>query len=294
MSASENRTAFVQVHSNVADERLDRGPARPLGPLRDRDFVATSTWLIRSSVRVARRIIAIPPSRRPRPRVARETVSRALHTIARSCRQAPQTAHGDGPARRPARASAAPRLAGVDGRRPMIADVDASLVAAGGRPRVAFLAGVVSFASPCVLPARAGLPLVRDRRDGRRTASPSAGAGWLPILLFIGGFTLVFTLSARSPRRSSRSSRDRPGQIVAGVVVVLLGAADDRLRAAARADRALRRAASVPREGAAGRGRRVPARDGVRGRVDAVHRPGPRRRSRDGRAAERRRGARSC
>ena len=115
-------------------------------------------------------------------------------------------------------------------------------------PALAFAAGIVSFASPCVLPLVPGyLSFVAGGVGAARSAvavgggsgAGSAGTGTavstrsaahperpaiLPILLFIAGFTIVFTLvggfTASALRRLLLSP---PGQRVAGVIVVLFG-----------------------------------------------------------------------
>jgi cytochrome c-type biogenesis protein len=103
----------------------------------------------------------------------------------------------------------------------MIADANSSLAQWWG-PALAFLAGIVSFASPCVLPLVPGyLSFVMGESavDGgdRRTDV-------LPVLLFIAGFTLVFVLLGAFAHEFVRAFKGRPGQIVAGVVIGLLGA----------------------------------------------------------------------
>ena len=65
---------------------------------------------------------------------------------------------------------------------------------------VALLAGLVSFASPCVLPLVPGyLAYIGGFTDGRSSARVGARAGknrlLLGVALFILGFTLVFVLT---------------------------------------------------------------------------------------------------
>jgi cytochrome c-type biogenesis protein len=89
-------------------------------------------------------------------------------------------------------------------------------------PLVALLAGFVSFASPCVLPLVPGYlsfvtgEAVTDEGRGRwhRLA---------PILLFVAGFTVMFTLYGAFASTFVHLVKDRRGQIVAGVVIVVLG-----------------------------------------------------------------------
>ena len=104
----------------------------------------------------------------------------------------------------------------------MIADTTEALSHLWG-PALAFAAGFVSFASPCVLPLVPGyLSFVTagaavERRD--RLADRLS-----PILLFIAGFTIVFTLYGAFASTFVHLVKDRRGQIVAGVVIVVLGA----------------------------------------------------------------------
>jgi cytochrome c-type biogenesis protein len=103
----------------------------------------------------------------------------------------------------------------------MIADATQQ-VQAWWAPALAFAAGVVSFASPCVLPLVPGYvslvtggtdPSVRDRRR------------LVPILLFVLGFTVVFTVAFGFAATSlSQTIRSQTGQRVAGVFVLLFGA----------------------------------------------------------------------
>ena len=73
----------------------------------------------------------------------------------------------------------------------MVADV-ASGLAEWWAPGLAFAAGVVSFASPCVLPLVPGY--VSFVGGGRASEDAAARRPIVPILLFIGGFTVVFVL----------------------------------------------------------------------------------------------------
>ncbi|HJQ72562.1 MAG TPA: cytochrome c biogenesis protein CcdA [Actinomycetota bacterium] len=87
-------------------------------------------------------------------------------------------------------------------------------------PALAFAAGVVSFASPCVLPLVPGyLSIVTGGRategEGRRPI--------VPILLFIMGFTIVFTLAGAFAGSFVRFFRDPWFQRIAGALIVALG-----------------------------------------------------------------------
>ncbi len=103
----------------------------------------------------------------------------------------------------------------------MIADVSVSIAQWWG-PALAFAAGLVSFASPCVLPLVPGYlsfvtgeSIVGEATPRRRDLAP--------LLLFVGGFTLVFALYGAFASTFVRLFKGRPGQIVAGLVVVMLG-----------------------------------------------------------------------
>jgi cytochrome c-type biogenesis protein len=85
-------------------------------------------------------------------------------------------------------------------------------------PALAFAAGVVSFASPCVLPLVPGyLSFVTGSRDGdgRRPV--------LPLLLFVLGFAAVFTLTGAFSKVFRPAFTSPLGQRIAGVVVGAIG-----------------------------------------------------------------------
>jgi cytochrome c-type biogenesis protein len=88
-------------------------------------------------------------------------------------------------------------------------------------PALAFAAGVLSFASPCVLPLVPGyLTFITGSADatgeGRRLA---------PILLFIAGFTIVFTAVGLFSTSLIPTLRGTVGRWVIGGVVILIGVA---------------------------------------------------------------------
>jgi cytochrome c-type biogenesis protein len=101
---------------------------------------------------------------------------------------------------------------------------DANLLAAAA---VAFAAGVVSFASPCVVPLvpgylsfMTGLSASELARAGSNRLRVAAGG-----VLFTLGFAVPFTLLGLTAGALSRVFSARPWQVVMGVVVVLLGLA---------------------------------------------------------------------
>ena len=103
----------------------------------------------------------------------------------------------------------------------MIADTQATL-AQWWAPVLAFLAGVFSFASPCVLPLVPGY-LAFVTGGAATEADATRKADLRPILLFVGGFTLVFTLFGAFASTFVHLFKGRTGQLVAGLVVVALG-----------------------------------------------------------------------
>jgi cytochrome c-type biogenesis protein len=89
-------------------------------------------------------------------------------------------------------------------------------------PLVALVAGFVSFASPCVLPL---VPGYLSFVTGESVTDEGRGR-WhrlAPILLFVAGFTVMFTLYGAFASTFVHLVKDRRGQIVAGVVIVVLG-----------------------------------------------------------------------
>ena len=87
-------------------------------------------------------------------------------------------------------------------------------------PALAFAAGVVSFASPCVLPL---VPGYVSFVTGSRVTEGEARRPLVPMLLFILGFTVVFTLLGAFAGTFVPLIRDPWFQRVAGLVVLLLG-----------------------------------------------------------------------
>src|SRR5213593_1138986 len=100
---------------------------------------------------------------------------------------------------------------------PVIADVAQRGIQGWWAPLLAFAAGAVSCASPCVLPLLPGY--VAFVSGGRAPERGNRGAA-VPILLFILGFTFVFGFAASS---FSRWIRSPMGQRLAGVFVLSFG-----------------------------------------------------------------------
>jgi cytochrome c-type biogenesis protein len=92
-------------------------------------------------------------------------------------------------------------------------------------PALAFVAGAVSFASPCVFPLVPGyLSFVTAGRavDGADAADGRGRHPLAPILLFILGFATVFTLLGASASWIARL-QGPVGRVVVGGFVVLMG-----------------------------------------------------------------------
>lgn len=87
-------------------------------------------------------------------------------------------------------------------------------------PALAFTAGVVSFASPCVWPL---VPGYVSFVTGTRATEGEGRRPLVPILLFILGFTIVFTLLGAFAGTFVRFFKAEWFQRVAGLIVVGLG-----------------------------------------------------------------------
>jgi cytochrome c-type biogenesis protein len=86
-------------------------------------------------------------------------------------------------------------------------------------PALAFLAGVVSFASPCVFPLVPGyVSFVTGERSAEDRDRPL-----VPILLFVAGFGLVFTLLGAFSSLLVPKIGGVTGERIAGVVVIVVG-----------------------------------------------------------------------
>lgn len=92
-------------------------------------------------------------------------------------------------------------------------------------PALAFAAGIVSFASPCVLPLVPGyLSFVTGEGAVVQSDRELARRPLLPVLLFILGFSLVFTVVfGFGASAASRFIRSDTGQRVAGAFVIAFG-----------------------------------------------------------------------
>jgi cytochrome c-type biogenesis protein len=103
----------------------------------------------------------------------------------------------------------------------MLADLVETGLSSWWAPALAFAAGVVSFASPCVLPL---VPGYLSFVTGTRATEGPDRRPLVPILLFILGFTIVFVLLGAFAGTFVRLVRGEWFQRVAGLLVALLGA----------------------------------------------------------------------
>ena len=101
---------------------------------------------------------------------------------------------------------------------------DANLLVAGA---VAFAAGVVSFASPCVVPLVPGYLSYMTGLSAAELRSPDTSRVRVAVggLLFFLGFAIPFTLLGLLGGQLSAALQSRQWQIVLGVVVAALGLA---------------------------------------------------------------------
>ena len=160
-----------------------------------------------------------------------------------------------------------PRTEAADDRRHR---PDRPRLVVGARARVRWRASSRSR-QPVRLPARC--PATCRSSPGERARSDGeTGRPLVPILLFIAGFTIVFTLLGAFASTFVPIFKGDVGQRIGGAVVIAFGVLmiGYALRRGSIALYAERRPFLL--EGPPGRGRGAAARDGVRRRVDAVHR----------------------
>ena len=138
---------------------------------------------------------------------------------------------------------------------PMIADIVQTGLTSWWAPALAFVAGLVSFASPLRVPVGSRLPLVRLGGAGRGRGDRAAAGPDPPVHRRVHDRVHA----ARRVRETFVPVfKGDVGQWIGGAVVIAIRRVHDRLRAPARLDRALRGAPAVPREGPPGRDRRLP------------------------------------
>jgi cytochrome c-type biogenesis protein len=107
----------------------------------------------------------------------------------------------------------------------MIADIVQTGLASWWAPVLAFAAGVVSCLSPCVWPLLPGYVSFISGEGVVEAHSPELAARRpiVPILLFIAGFTLVFTLLGAFATTFVQVFKGDLGQKVGGAIVVAFG-----------------------------------------------------------------------
>ncbi len=104
--------------------------------------------------------------------------------------------------------------------------VDANVLLAAG---VAFVAGLVSFASPCVVPLVPGYLAYMTGLSGSDLKEGATAAARARVLiggtLFVVGFAIPFTLLGLTAGSFSQTLSSRPWQIGLGLLVLALGLA---------------------------------------------------------------------
>jgi cytochrome c-type biogenesis protein len=102
----------------------------------------------------------------------------------------------------------------------MIAGIVETGLSSWWAPGLAFVAGVVSFASPCVFPL---VPAYVSFVSGERVVDESGRRPVLPILLFISGFTIVFTLLGAFTETFVGIFRSAAAERIGGALVIAIG-----------------------------------------------------------------------
>ncbi len=100
----------------------------------------------------------------------------------------------------------------------MVADFVRDGLGSWWAPMLAFAAGLVSFASPCVFPLVPGYLSFVAGGEAREERRPV-----IPILLFIGGFAAVFTALGAFTGAVTRILRSPAGIRISGAVIVAFG-----------------------------------------------------------------------
>jgi cytochrome c-type biogenesis protein len=106
---------------------------------------------------------------------------------------------------------------------PVLADLVEEGLSAWWAPGLAFAAGVVSFASPCVFPLVPGYLSFVAGSDAALAEGPAERKPVIPILLFIAGFAAVFTALGAFTATMTEILRSPLGIRLSGLVIVLFG-----------------------------------------------------------------------
>jgi cytochrome c-type biogenesis protein len=104
----------------------------------------------------------------------------------------------------------------------MIADIVNTGIASWWAPLLAFAAGLISVASPCVWPLLPGYVSFISG-EGVLEAEGEPGRPNVPILLYIGGFTIVFVLLGAFSSTFIEVFRGDVGQRIGGALVIAFG-----------------------------------------------------------------------
>ena len=100
----------------------------------------------------------------------------------------------------------------------MLADLVRDGLSAWWAPALAFAAGVVSFASPCVFPLVPGYLSFVAGGEAQDEGRPV-----VPILLFIGGFAAVFTALGAFTGAVTKVLRSQAGVRISGAIIIAFG-----------------------------------------------------------------------
>jgi cytochrome c-type biogenesis protein len=115
----------------------------------------------------------------------------------------------------------------------MIADIANTGLSSWWAPLVAFAAGILSCASPCVWPLLPGYlsfvsgeHIAEGRAEGRTVAEAAETVRHplTPMLLFVLGFSIVFVSLGAFASTFLEAFRGPTGQLIAGVIVMVFGA----------------------------------------------------------------------
>lgn len=101
---------------------------------------------------------------------------------------------------------------------PLLADLVQDGLSAWWAPGLAFAAGVVSFASPCVFPLVPGYLSFVAGGEAKDEGRPV-----VPILLFIAGFAAVFTALGAFTGAVTRILRSPAGVRISGAIIIAFG-----------------------------------------------------------------------
>jgi cytochrome c-type biogenesis protein len=102
----------------------------------------------------------------------------------------------------------------------MVADIVQSGLSSWWAPVLAFVAGIISVASPCVWPL---LPGYVSFVSGGAAENQDTQRPLVPVLLFILGFTIVFSLLGAFAATFVVLFKGSTGQRIGGLIVIVMG-----------------------------------------------------------------------